>query len=258
MRAGLSTIALASRLGWSQSKVSRIELAGQSAAVPDVRAWAEATGAEPAAVDELVAAAEQALISAVRWDDELAAGLASKQVAISEIEKTARRIREFQVSVVPGLLQTFDYARHLFRLADPRDEDDVLAGAASRMDRQQILYDQGRQFEFVIAEPALWWRPGPKAMLAGQLAHITTAISLPNVDVKVISRHSEAVAFYHSFDVLDEDLVTMEVPTRELHLRDPEEVASHLALFERLKSAALDEDGTRALLAQLQRELLTG
>ncbi|MGH8897602.1 MAG: helix-turn-helix domain-containing protein [Egibacteraceae bacterium] len=256
LRAGLSTTDLAAQLSWSQSKISRIERAAQAIAIPDVRVWAEALGASADTIDDLAALAEQALTETRDWRLELAGGLAAKQAAVGELENVVRRIRSFTADVIPGLLQTLDYARHLFAFTHPAGGSNVAAAAAARIARQQILYDQDRRFEFVIAEQALWWRPGPRPMLAAQVAHIAAVATLSNVEVGVIPLDAEAVAFYDSFEILDDELVTMELPTRELHLRDPDEIGFYATRFARLKSAAVTGDDGAGLLAGLQRRLL--
>ncbi|MGH8896530.1 MAG: helix-turn-helix domain-containing protein [Egibacteraceae bacterium] len=254
LRAGLSTTQLARQLGpgWSQSKVSRIELAQQAAAVPDVRAWAVACGVSPDAVGELTAAAEEALIEARDWRRELAGGFAAKQAAVGELETSARHIRSFQAFVVPGLLQTADYARQVFGVAHPSGGRDLAAAAAARVARQQILYDQDRRFDFVITESVLWWRTGLRETLAAQLGHIAALSTLPNVTVTVIPLDAPAPALYRSFDVFDERLATVETPTRELHVHDADEVAFFVDLFARLAAAGVTDDEARDLLARLR------
>ncbi|MGH8907094.1 MAG: helix-turn-helix domain-containing protein [Egibacteraceae bacterium] len=256
LHAGLSTTDLATRLSWSQSKVSRIERAAQAIAIPDVRVWAATLGASAGMIDDLVALAERALTEARDWRLELAGGLAAKQAVVGELENVVQRIRSFTADVIPGLLQTLDYARHLFAFTHPAGGSDVAAAAAARIARQHILYGQDRRFEFVIAEQALWWRPGPWPMLAAQVAHIAAVATLGHVEVGVIPLDAEAVAFYDSFEILDDNLVTMELPTRELHLRDPDEISFYAARFARLKSAAVTGDDAAGLLARLQRRLL--
>ena len=73
-----------------------------------------------------------------------------------------RRTRTFEPNLVPGLLQTPDYAQRvptMFQKLMP--QVDVPSSAAERINRQSTLYEEDKEFEFLIGEAALRWRPGP-------------------------------------------------------------------------------------------------
>ncbi|MFE6776405.1 Scr1 family TA system antitoxin-like transcriptional regulator [Streptomyces sp. NPDC057702] len=97
------------------------------------------------------------------WRRQLADGFRPRQdVAIAETEAT-RAIRALEVALAPGLAQTADYARHVFAAAAtfrrvPRDAEDAIR---TRMRHQQVLYEPGRSFRFLIWEGALFARPCP-------------------------------------------------------------------------------------------------
>ncbi|MGH8887940.1 MAG: DUF5753 domain-containing protein [Egibacteraceae bacterium] len=185
--------------------------------------------------------------------------MAAKQADVGEREQAARHLRVFQNELVPGLLQTAEYARGVFIMVQEFGAADVDAAVAARLARQQLLYDQTRRFEFLVTEAALRWRPGTKGMLAAQMRHIANVAALPHVDVGVLPLDAQAVTLHHSFDIDnldDSDLVTVETASRELHIADPDEVAFLVRRFETLWSVALVGEDCAALLDRLRDELL--
>lgn len=98
-----------------------------------------------------------------------------------ERNAAAAVVRNFQPTVVPGLLQTVGYSRAAL---DLERSPDVAAALSARLDRQQVLHEQGRRFELVIGEQALQWPPGAGAW-AGQAEHLLSLATLPNVELSV-------------------------------------------------------------------------
>ncbi len=86
----------------------------------------------------------------------------------------ARLIRNFQPTVIPGLLQTAEYTRSVLALGKTTDR---AAALAARLERQQVLHEPGRRFEFVISEQVLRWAPGPLAQ-AGQIDRLLSLMTL--------------------------------------------------------------------------------
>lgn len=253
--AGLSTTQLAHRLGWSQAKVSRIETATHGVAPGDVRTWAEALDTPAARVEELVELSWTASIEVRNLRRELAAGHAGAQAAVGRIEQQATRLRSVQHLVVPGLLQTRDYALALFRRAHPAGRDAEQA-ADARLTRQHILDDPARWFEWVITEAVLWWRPADWATQVEQLRAVATATTRPNVDLRILPLDVQAPTFYHSFILHDDYLVTAE-SIGEIQLNDPDEIAWQIEAFTRLQQAALDPAASRDLLHGLAARFAT-
>src|SRR5262249_7465045 len=128
---GMSGRDLAQKIDISQSKVSRIESGSAVPALPEVRAWVEAVCASDETSHLLLALTEAAHTTVSRWQTELS-DRPHIQGDIEEIERTARRILTFQPSVVPGLLQTAEYARRVFEMfQEPPYSADRLAAAGA-------------------------------------------------------------------------------------------------------------------------------
>lgn len=258
--AALSGEQVAERLGWSQSKVSKIETAKTRPSADDVRAWATATNAPPGEVNNLVDLADQVHTEALSWRVSHRNGLTQRQHEVKEIEARSDLVRSFQPAVVPGLLQTAEYARRVLIYADLSGKRDIPAAVAARAERQAVLYDQAKRFEFVLAEAALWWRPGPPELLLPQLDRILSVMTLSNVEVSVIPLRSEARAFYVNgfllYETPDEPLVMVETYTRELLLTDVEDVDAYRDLHVRLQESALHGGEARNLIEAVKTSLL--
>jgi transcriptional regulator with XRE-family HTH domain len=249
---------LAEQLGWSQSKVSRIETGSVTPSEADVKAWGRAVHAPAETMAELLARLGTVKSEYSAWRRQFSEGTRSKQQDYIELEASTARLRVFEPILVPGLLQTAEYARH--RLADVHTlygtPDDIAEGVRTRMQRQQVLYDQGKRFEFLLLESALRLRVCPAEVLRGQLGHLLALSTLSNVDLGVIPADGQvATAPMHGFWIFDDELVLVETIAAELMLREPEEIALHGNVFDTLREAARFDDDMRLILTGLLKEL---
>jgi transcriptional regulator with XRE-family HTH domain len=221
-RAGLSTFELAERLGWSQSKVSKLETGRTRPAPADVAAWAKTCQADDATIDALVDLAEDVATETASWRALYgsAGGAAGRQATYKDLNDQALHIAIYQPAIVPGLVQTAEYARRVFELHGvPLPQ--VAAAAAARIERQAVLYDQSKTIELIIAEAALRLRvTNPPAHVA-QLDKIATMATLPNVSIGIVPWTAPAAALPLSPMVIrdlpgGERSVTIETATTEL------------------------------------------
>jgi transcriptional regulator with XRE-family HTH domain len=265
--AGVSGRELARRAGLSQSKVSRIESGATLPTVPEVAAWSEAVNATEAGTQRLADLAEAAFTeSRLHLQDQIA-----------DLENQAALVRTFQPALVPGLLQTAQYARRVFALFDPPySASDIPAVVASRLDRQLALFDEGRSFEFLITEAALRWRPGPPSLLRGQLDRIASLGSLSNVTIGLIPLAVEAtVSTVHSFVIFESlrdepgeqeralpdapgGFVTVETAHANLTVKDPKTVALYRRRWTLLADMAIYDEAARAFLESISCSLTGG
>jgi transcriptional regulator with XRE-family HTH domain len=258
---GLSTTRLAAELGWSQSKVSKIENRRTKPSVGDVEAWVTATGASDKVAAELINVAESIQVASIIWDRTLSGGRAAHQRSIARLLADATRMQVFQHAAVPGLLQTAEYARSVLTLADVFGVGDTARAAAARIERQAALYEKGRQFDFLISEAALRFRPVSYDALAAQYDKILSVSTLPGVSVAVMptgARPSTVQA--HSFVIYtmpdDSRFVTIETYTRELTLTDPEEIVVYSRVYESLLEDSTAGEQARELLSRLRTEAM--
>jgi transcriptional regulator with XRE-family HTH domain len=261
--AGVSGRQLAQRTGLSQSKVSRIERGDAIASVPELTQWLECSAATDR-LDELIVATEAALNESDSWNDfQRMTTFEEMQKQVQEREATARIQRSFLPTLVPGLLQTAEYARLVFTVADLTGHQDHAAAVQRRLDRQQVLYDPSHTFEFIVTEAALRWRPGPPDVLIAQLDRIASLATLTNVTIGVVPMNAETRAIpWHGF-TLNEDVeegepfVQVETIHAYLTVARPDDVELYRRQFAVLREAALTGDQFSALLATLRAELVS-
>jgi len=259
--AGLTGQQVAEQAGLSQSTVSRIELGQAMPSLADVESWAHVTGASPEHLRELRTLAEAAAVETITWSKATRRGLPELQKDVRGLEATAATILNFQPTIIPGLLQTADYARRLVTSGYPGSRPDIAAAVTARLDRQAILYDDARHLDFVIAEAALRWRLGPPQMMLAQLDRVASLATLPSVTVGIIPQAAEVAAWHiHGFAILDDrsggaPLVRVETLTTGLSISDPDAVERYRQAFGLLRDAAVFDDEAGALIRALMAGL---
>ncbi|MFF2503480.1 helix-turn-helix domain-containing protein [Streptomyces sp. NPDC058067] len=229
--AGLEGKDLAAKLGWQPSKVSRLQSGKQTAKAGDITDWVAAVG-RPDVEPELQGLRAGVELKHRTWRRQLAGGHAERQkLAIRETEVTCM-IRAFEVSRIPGLLQTRGYARHIFdanaEFHGIRPTTDQ--AVANRMRRQEALYEPGREFQFLLCEAALYHRSCPKDVMAAQLDRLYNVVGMPQVELTILPFGTQLKRTpAHSFWIYDRRQVIVETITEELWLTAEED----LRLYER-------------------------
>lgn len=262
-RGGVSGRELAQRIGISQSKVSRAESGSALLSIPEVAAWAAAAGASPQAADLLAALAEAAYTEVHTWG----ATFSERphiQGDIQDLEQRSRKVLTFQPSVVPGLLQTAEYARRVFTMFHPPYPDEEIPEVlTARLDRQLALFRARQRFEFLITEAALRWRPGPQALLRAQLDRIVSLSTLETVSIGLIPLSVEAVTNtshgFVLFEMAERDdsdaVVLVETIHANLVVNDPESIDLYRARWSLLEQMAVTGDEARAFISAVASDL---
>lgn len=262
--AGLSGNALAKRMGVVQSRVWKIEHGNLLPTENDVKAWAEATEARAATGDLLEmlagAKAEQAFSATFRNKG----GAAAYEDRVRAIEERSTRIGEFEVAVIPGILQTADYAREMLSVScGPRawgsDDAEVEDKIAHRLRRQEILYDSSKRVQMVLSEAALRVLLTTPGTMAGQLDKLLAVSQLPAVELGVIGFGQRIPAYsIGGFRVYDDDLIVVESISEEDDITDPAKVAVYLESFDALRQAASTGEEARRLITAAAADLREG
>lgn len=259
-RAALSGKQLAEANGWAQSKVSRIENGQQMPSPADVRAWAAACGADPDETESLLRAQDEARIEHATFSDRMRRGQAKTQQTYNDLVASSSLITHFETVYVPGLLQVPEYARRVLTemvTLHGLEIDDVDAALATRLQRQQMLYDPGKNFEFLLAEPVLRWLLVPAPVMRSQLDRLQTVIGLECVRFGIVPMGAELVITpQNSVQIYagDETVAVAETFIGETWHRGDEAAAYERAIA-RLWEDAVEGDRARDLILRAAQAL---
>jgi transcriptional regulator with XRE-family HTH domain len=241
-RAGLSGRELGRAADLSQGMVSRIELVDRLPSLDMVRRWLQACRVDDDVQDRVLALAAAAHTDTQTWRELYEQGQNLQELS-RDRNAAARVVQIMDPTVLPGLLQTADYSRHILRLADPLNRMDRAAALGARLERQAVLYEPGRRFEFVIVERLLHWAPA-RNVLTAQLAQLAAAADLDTVDIAVLPDDFADALVWHNFVIrYPADGSPVYVAAELLHgaqdIHDPDSVVIYQQLWKRLWDAAV-------------------
>ncbi len=201
-------------------------------------------------VRDLLAAVEAAADSGVPEDSTTSTG-----AAVDDEVRSARLVRSFQCVILPALLQSAEYARHVFESAPNSTPEAVGRAVAARVERQSVLYEPGRESVFVLTEAVLRTWPGTPALMLAQLDRLLAVESLSTVRLGVIPwRRPVPVLPRHGFTLCDRRAVVMETFGGERVSVDVDELAAFEETFGRFERAAVFGDEVRELLLRMLKE----
>jgi hypothetical protein len=243
---------MAGRLGWRESKVSRIVNAVTPPSERDVAAWCEACDAADE-VPGLISALRLAAGAYVEWRRMERHGLRASQEAVVPLYEITRLFRFYSSCVLPGLIQTAGYTEAVLRNVQIRRglADDIAEAVQVRMERQRILDDLSRTFVFILEEPVLRCLVGDEAMMAEQLGHLLQLARRPNVRLGVIPwtmRRAQPPA--EMFFIHDSAEVAVELVGAYLTITQPKEIELYIKAFDELSELAVYGPGIRKPIAQ--------
>lgn len=240
---------LAELAGWHSSKVSKIEYGKQTPSEDDIRVWCRLTSASDQ-IPDLIATVRHIAAMYVEWRRMLGAGTRRRQQISRELESQTKLMRWYEPLLIPGILQTAEYAAAVMRRVIDfySVRDDLDSGVATRMERQQILYRGDHRFHVVVAEQALHTTVGDAAVMIGQLDRIFAVMALPRLHFGVIPSHAEYRVPTNQFIMFDDRLVQVETVSAELSISQPQEIALYLRAFRELADQAVYGQGARELV----------
>lgn len=251
--AGRTQTEVAAALGWSLSKVVRIESGAVRVSSTDLQALLHFYGVAAARVDALVAEVKAARQPS--WWRDYEDLLGRDFVSYLGLESSATEVRQFQAGLVPGLLQTERYARAvLTAVRQGQDVDDLVE---ARLQRQRIFdrADDPPLLIFVIDEAALHRGIGGPAVMAEQLEHIRAVAGRPTVSVVVLpfaaGAHAGLAGSFVLLTIGEDRAVYLEDAEGGLLRRDDPAVADDYARrFQLLTDLAEPVEGSLDRLAE--------
>jgi transcriptional regulator with XRE-family HTH domain len=263
-RAGLTGDEAAERLGWSGSKISRIETHRIGVKQADLSKLLDLYGIDAQHREEVQALARE---SGERGWLESVGSLPAEYAAYMYAEAEAQTLWNWEPLVIPGLLQTARYARavmqgwqSMFALPPGGAE----RRAEIRHVRQQSLTrERPLEVVAVIDESVLHRRFGDNDVMRQQLDQLATFSELPNVEVRVLSLTAENpmatgafsyMKFAPVHDVPLADLVVVEQLTGSYYLEEEENTHKYHVTFEYLRANSHDPGRSRDLIRSAARE----
>ena len=252
---GLTVEQAAERLMFSMSKLSRIET-GHGVATPrDIRDLCE--------LYEVTGEAErERLMSLARegkqqgWWQSYELNQFADYVGL---EAAAVSIRRYQSTVIPGLLQTRDYARIVHEVMIPKlTRERIDEFVEVRMTRQRLLtQNPAPRFWVVLDEAALHRLVGGRQVMSAQLDRLIEVTDLPNVTMQIIPYEAGAhPAMDSTFSMLDFDgsvpsVVYVEGLVGWIYVDSPQDLARYQQVFECLCAMALTPQASVELVARV-------
>ncbi|MFF7331509.1 helix-turn-helix domain-containing protein [Streptomyces sp. NPDC090306] len=262
VQAGLTSGGAAARVGWHQSKVSRIETGASGVKPPDVEALLDAYEVDDQQLRRvlmILAGAEDAL-GRDHWWHAYRGVLPPTYRDFISLESQASGMRTLETLVVPGLLQTPEYARAVTRAAmEEADEAQLDTLVKVRLARQVVL-SPDRPFELsaVLDEAVLRREVGGPDVMTRQLRRLTAAARLPQVRLQVLPFRAGAhigitgpfVIFSFS-STSDLDVVVLDHLTSSLHLERKEDLQAYSEAFTTLQVHALSPEESLDYIAAI-------
>ncbi|MDQ2708205.1 MAG: helix-turn-helix transcriptional regulator [Actinomycetota bacterium] len=247
--AGLTGRGLAELAGWHSSKISKIEFGKQTPSEDDIRAWCHHAGADNH-IPDLIATVRHIEAMYVEWRRMLGTGTRRRQQGSHTLEAHTRLMRWYEPVLIPGILHTAEYAEAVMRrVIDFYDvPNDLDAGVAARMQRQQVLYNGDHKFHLIIAQQALHTTVGNTDVMIGQLDRLLAVMSLPRVVLGIIPTGSRYRVPTNQFIMFDNRLVHVETISAELTISQPREIALYNKSFAELAAQAVNGAAARALI----------
>lgn len=246
---------VAERLLCSPSKVSRMETGKRGASLRDVRDLCELYGVtDKAQVDHLMDLVREGKQQAWWQSHEL------DFATYVGLEQAATTLTYYQSSIVPGLLQTVEYAQAMYESSLPAEFTPERAEELIevRLRRQQVLTRDPPLELWAVCDEAVFHRAvGGPLVMAAQLRHLIEVANMPNVTLQAIPFNVGAhPAMDSMFNILEFGDVLPPIVYAEglmgwLYLEREQEVARYQRVFERLCSIALNPQETVELLSEI-------
>jgi transcriptional regulator with XRE-family HTH domain len=253
---------VAEHLECSASKISRVETGRVSVSPRDVRDMLELYGVPADQRESLVQLARDSRQKG--WWHAYSDTMQPQMATYIGLESAASEIRIYEVSLIPGLLQTEDYARAVIKAGMVNSPaEDIERRVSLLMARQPaVIRDDPPKVWAVLDEAALRRRVGGSGLMRLQLEHLLAQAALPNVAVQVIPFAGGAhPAMGRPFIILvfpervDTDVVYLEDLTSALYLEDVAEVDRYNVFFNHLRATALSFDDSAALITSVLKEM---
>lgn len=267
LRAGIKSGTAARHADVSPGTLTKYEKAENPWPVPVVYVLSEFYGLSREDRDKLVELARQKELGWWHRHQEIPEWFES----YIGLEAEAHTVSNYEDGVIPGLLQTEDYARAILAADIDADSDEQVEGHVTvRMQRQKRLTEESPlQFNAVFNESALYRAVGGAEVMCEQIALLLGHAELPNVDLRVLpfeaGSHPAAGNSFATMqfpNLLDnvsfDDIALIEYQTGALYLESEQEVDLYARIFRRLQEKALSPEESVKRFQRVRSERFEG
>ncbi|MFF2364970.1 helix-turn-helix domain-containing protein [Streptomyces sp. NPDC058122] len=260
-RAGMTTTQAAALLGTSSGQLSNIEVARFGVSADRVRVMARTYSCtEPTLVESLVAMIGERKRG---WWEEYRDILPSKLLDLAEIEHHGTRLHAAHSMHIPGLLQTVDHAREIYRQAVPEMTPPEIEHRTSfRLKRQAALYrDHPAPYRAVIHEAALRMKFGGRNVARGQLEHLLKVSDRDHVSIRVIPFDAGSYpgsgqsVYFMCGPVAALDTAQLDQAHGPVFVDSEAQLAQYRLLIDRMESVSLSRVNSRDLIHDIAQHL---
>ncbi|MGY0059393.1 helix-turn-helix domain-containing protein [Streptomyces sp. LZ34] len=259
--AGMSSTAAASLLGGNQARISNIEAGRYAVSADRVRTLAQ--NYRCADSDLVEALAGMTGERKRGWWEEYRETLSTGLLDLAELEHHAVSARVAQVITIPGLLQTPEHARAIFRGVVPSlMPPDIEYRVSYRIKRQAVLFrEQVLSYTAVIHEAALRMGFGGPETARAQLEHVIAMSERDNVTVLVIPFGSQSFPVsahgvdYFCGPVSQLDTVQLDTAHGVELIDDAAQLEKYRLVLDRMEEATLGAAESRDFIRRIAREI---
>lgn len=252
----------AAHLGCTQAKIGRFETAKRTPSLADVSMLLDFYEVEGVEREHLITLVRDARKRG--WWHSYSDVLPEWYETYVGLEAEASSIHTYESEVIPGLLQTREYAYAVTKATLIRaKESEIDRRVELRMQRQQrVTGSDPLELWVVIGEAALRRTVGGGEVLRRQLEHVLKLVELPHVTLQVMPLDAEAypaqagpfVILRYSNSV-DPDVVYLETHVGGLYLERQSELSNYVAMMDHLRAHALDPEGSIQVISDRIGEL---
>ncbi|MER7944890.1 helix-turn-helix domain-containing protein [Streptomyces sp. NPDC094473] len=260
---GLTSREAAAMLGWHQSKVSRIETGASGVTPGDVTRLLDAYGVDDRQLRSLLQAlAGSAGGGGSGWWHAYRGLIPPQYRDFISLESQADAARTLETSVVPGLLQTADYARAVTRSSldglPPAQLDSLVE---VRLARQSVLHaPRPLRLSAVLDEAVIRREVGGPRVMGEQLRHLAQAAQLPHVTLQLLPFEagsyiglSGPFVIFSFPNTSDLNVVVLDHLTSSLYLERKEDLEAYSSAFRTMQAHALSPERSLDLIAAVAR-----
>jgi hypothetical protein len=250
---------------WSLSKIIRIEAGAVPISTNDLRALLDQYGVQDQArradLVELARASRQ-----TSWSNKYRGSISPQYLQFIEYEEAASVLRIYEPLLVPGLMQTEEYADTIIRkLADPDTPGDLTQIRMDvRLRRQQLLEQPSPPSVIWVLDEAVVQRlVGEPSIALSQIDRMVSLAARPNISIEIVPFRAglhrgmlEAFIVAEFSDPEDSDVLFVETSRDTIISHDEAgEITGYLEVFENLRAISLGRDATLSYLESLAEQI---